>query len=159
MLIFLFTITSYYWLQAWIASYIKSETIKSSHLFSWEVKPKEDYYYHKPFPLSNKGIIGNYIYINYIIRSLSDKYPNNRRCLYLKNLKSGKIYNINSKKDKNSHGTIYDDFYHTGYFDLMRQSNKPGYFYFIRQNNVVRNQIDNLNANKGVVFFIVKTKE
>ncbi len=127
--------------------------------FSWEVKPKEDYYYHKPFPLSNKGIIGNYIYINYIIRSLSDKYPNNRRCLYLKNLKSGKIYNINSKKDKNSHGTIYDDFYHTGYFDLMRQSNKPGYFYFIRQNNVVRNQIDNLNANKGVVFFIVKTKE
>lgn len=100
--------------------------------FSWKIKSKEGYYYYKPFVLSNKGVVGNYIYINYIIRNISDKYPNNRRCLYLENLKSGKKYNFNDISSINdSRGTIYDDFYHTGYLDLMLPSNRFGYFYFL----------------------------
>lgn len=130
---------------------------KITPYYNWKIKTRDGYYYYKPFVLSNKGIIGNYIYINYIIRNISDKYPNNRRCLYIKNLESGKIYNLNSKEDKNSHGTIFDDFYHTGYFDLMQLSNKPGYFYFIRQNNATNNRIDSLEQNP--TLYIGRLKE
>lgn len=133
----------------------KIEGDKILSFFNWRIKPKEGYYYYKPFVLSFKGITGNFIYINYILRNSSDKYINNRRCFYFENLKSGEKYNINNTEE----GPIYDDFYHTGYFNIISLSNKPGYFYFIKEAAKIKQKANKINTNNKIVIFIVKTKE
>lgn len=126
----------------------------------WKIKSKEQSCYVKQFVLSTKGIVGNYFYINYVMRNPSDVYSKNEHYFYLENLKTGSKYNINMRVNKEdaSIGGIYDDFYQTGYINLIQSCNQAGSFYFVKGEDVVRKRTSKIKTKGGSVIFVVKNK-
>lgn len=126
----------------------------------WRIKNKKvDYAYkclvnkkYRSELIAQKGVIGNFLFFKY---HLDDDDSN----LYLRNLVSGKTYNVKYKGAYGdySEGAV-EDVYQSGFFDFDKEPlTQEGYFWFIK--NMQGKYLKEETVEHGQVVFIVKTKK